>query len=70
LAAPQSQIPLPAILRAHAAWLENPLDGYRADLSALTLNDADLHGVTLARASWLEPPCSMPISPGPTSAEP
>jgi len=55
LAAPQTHTPLPEILRSHAAWLGNPRDGFRADLSALTLNDADLHDVALARAFVVRP---------------
>lgn len=45
-----TELPLIGILRAHAAWLEDPAAGRRADLSDATLNDTDLSGVVLARA--------------------
>src|ERR1700751_2860593 len=45
-----TEIPIAAILRAHAAWLDNPRDGRQADLSQMTLNDWDLAGARLSRA--------------------
>ena len=44
------EIPLPGVLRAHAAWLVNASDGCQADLSGATLHDEDLHGAKLSRA--------------------
>ena len=41
---------LAALLRAHAAWLENPAAGRQADLTGVTLNDTNLADAVLRRA--------------------
>src|ERR1700759_1187128 len=42
--------PIRAALKAHSAWLENPDNGNRANLSGWTLNEANLASVKLRKA--------------------